>query len=105
MEINYHAPQQKSDMPLPVGQPTVIVINNGEHLRSYSVMANCPSCSKIAPTNATSKCSCGNYMCYCWFGFSYWLLFNAYRRKDINCCDAIHNCSQCGMLLGNYTAC
>lgn len=104
--MEYQGPKQISDVnPNEVGQPQVQVnIVPTEYLRSHSVLANCPSCGKVAPTAATAKCSCSNYLCYCCFS-GCWVIYQGFRRKDINCCDATHSCSQCGSQLGTYNAC
>ena len=75
-----------------------------EIYRSHAVLAVCHHCNKAVPTVVTTKCSASSYLCFCFCG-GCWGLYQMYKRKDLNCCDASHSCSTCNQPLGTYNAC
>ncbi len=93
VEISYNAkitPEKHNDIQM-------------KHLRSYPALALCTHCNKSGFTvversinwiNCLFACCCE----CCWAGYM------LYYWKDPNCCNAKHNCSNCGMILVNYDA-
>lgn len=101
---NYTAPKKVDHTePKVVGLATDMGSMN-ELYRSHSVLAVCNSCNKAVPTMVSTKCSFLSYLCYCCY-LEYWCIYQMYKRKDMNCCDATHHCSSCKQPLGNYQAC
>lgn len=74
-------------------------------LKSNAQFVTCPYCKHQSVTRADQTCSAGSVLCCVAFGGMMWLLFQALRKKDINCYDAEHFCIRCGNNLANYKAC
>ena len=75
------------------------------HLKSSPAFLICPNCNMLGASKTDQKLSASNFCCGICFGPIIWLAFQAIRGKDINCYDAIHKCSKCGVNLKNYSAC
>jgi hypothetical protein len=76
-----------------------------EVLRTNSQLIVCPFCKQTAMTKTERKWSVGNLICGVTFGVGVWLVFQILRRKDLNCMDARHYCSRCGLIVNDYSAC
>ena len=81
------------------------VSNISKVLKSSGQYVACPYCRAQAITRTEETCSMLNVACGFMFGPVTWILFQALRRKDINCYDAEHYCIQCGSKLASYKAC
>ena len=91
--------------PVVINQVQPIVVGAMMPLRSHSVTVMCPFCKTTVNTNADPQCSCLNFCCCFFTSPILWIIFQAARGKDINCCDANHTCPKCGAQLGRYEAC
>jgi len=74
-------------------------------LKSSGQCVVCPFCKNQNFTRTEEKCSFANVGCGAIFGPVPWILFQAIRKKDINCYDADHFCLNCGSQLASYKAC
>jgi hypothetical protein len=74
-------------------------------LKSNSQLIICPFCKQTALTKSEQKWSIPSLACGVAFGPALWILFQALRKKDINCMNAKHYCSRCGVQVGDYSAC
>ena len=81
------------------------VNNISKILKSSGQFIACPYCKAQGVTRTEETCSLFNVSCGVIFGPIPWILFQALRRKDINCYDAEHHCIQCGSKLATYKAC
>ena len=81
------------------------VNNLSKILKSSGQLSSCPYCKALGVTRTEEKCSFSNVLCGLAFGPVSWILFQALRRKDINCYDAEHFCIHCGNKLVSYKAC
>jgi hypothetical protein len=81
------------------------LFNLKQVLTSKPVFIVCPYCKEPTMTAARQKCNCGNLCCCICFGLGGWIVFQALRKKDINCMDASHECLKCGKKVGDYTSC
>ena len=86
---------------LPQGEQARIA----DALRSTSQFITCISCGHSGLTAVERTTSCSNVFCCLCTSPVIWLIYQAYRVKDINCCDASHNCTKCGKSIGTYKAC
>lgn len=105
---NYQPQQNYSPQPVVINsqpQNNVIIANDPNMYRTSSVLATCPACKITSNTRVETSCSCSNVLCCLFTDPIIWLIFQAVRGKDINCCDARHTCSSCGSLMGTYNAC
>ena len=91
--------------PVVINQVQPIVVGAMMPLRSHSVTVMCPFCKTTVNTNAAQECSCLNFCCCFFTSPLLWIIYQAARGKDINCCDANHTCPKCGAQLGRYEAC
>jgi len=81
------------------------VNNLSKTLKSSGQLSCCPYCKALGITRTEEKCSFSNVLCGLGFGPVSWILFQALRRKDMNCYDAEHFCINCGNKLVSYKAC
>jgi len=79
------------------------VVNQTANLRSYGQCAVC-SCGKIGYTNAVQSCNVLNIIFCCCLP-NCWYCYQIFKKKDLNCYDAVHTCSTCNKELAHYTAC
>lgn len=87
-------------------QPNVAeVANLSVSLRSNPQFVSCPYCRNQGMTRVEQTVSCCNVLCCFFTAVGCWLIYQAVRGKDINCCDADHYCIRCGNKLGTYEAC
>jgi hypothetical protein len=76
-----------------------------EVLKSNPSFIVCPFCKETAITKSERKWSFTNLLCCVCFGAGPWIIFQALRKKDINCMDADHYCSKCGKKVSEYKSC
>ena len=111
---NYNAPNNFNANP--TSAPLLIVSNQvlpnvGEvanlavSLRSNPQFVSCPYCKSQGMTRVEQSANCCNLLCCIFTALSCWIIYQAVRGKDLNCCDADHYCVRCGNKLGSYTAC
>ena len=74
-------------------------------LKSEAKIATCPYCKTVNTTRVEQTCNCGNVCCCLCTSLLCWVIFQAARGKDINCCDANHYCPKCNQLIFSYSAC
>ena len=88
-------------------QPQVVQIvqQGAQEFGTKPVSMICQFCKKPTSTVVEKKCNCCS--CFCCFItlFVGWFCIQCYRKKEFNCCDATHKCSECNQVLGNYTSC
>lgn len=84
---------------------TTVVVNNAGKYKTSSIVATCPTCRTTGPTSVTTSFSCSNYCCYLCFDPIIYVIYQLVRGKDIICCDATHNCPNCGAYIASYSAC
>jgi hypothetical protein len=110
----YVPPTQYSNNALIQPQPQLIISNNQQNvptmnfdgvLRSHPGFVVCPYCRQGGVTRAETSCSLINTCCCIFTSPVTWIIFQACRGKDINCCDANHHCVSCGAKLYTYHAC
>lgn len=81
-------------------EPTVISVR----FKSNPVSLFCTFCKRPITTKIKRKFNI--VACCCCFFFSiYYVCIQACRGKNILCCDVIHKCPNCGLVLGEYNAC
>jgi hypothetical protein len=103
---NYNVSQPISQPILSQNQVTSIPTVNFEGvLRSNPAFVVCPHCRQGGVTRAETSCSILNTCCCICTYLGPWIIFQACRGKDINCCDANHFCVACGAKLYTYNAC
>ena len=83
----------------------MVIVNNAGNFKTSSITATCPTCKLTAPTKVTTTLSCSNLLCYICFDPLIWIIYQLVRQKDINCCDATHNCPSCGGYVASYNSC
>ncbi len=74
------------------------------NLRAYSACSICPNCGKTGFTKAEQKWNILNFVFCCCLG-PCWACHQLYKKKDLNCYDAQHNCAGCNHPLASYSAC
>lgn len=81
--------------------------NLQKSLKSSSQFVGCPypNCKNQGMTRVQQSCSICNICCCVLTAAIPWLIFQAIRKKDINCWDADHYCVRCGNKLASYRAC
>jgi hypothetical protein len=111
MSNNYNMPANNYNSnasPLMNNQtvPNTAEIDNLQNsLRSNPQFVSCPYCRNQGMTRVDKYASCLNVACCLFTAVAPWLIFQAVRGKDINCCNADHFCVRCGNKLGSYYAC
>lgn len=82
-------------------KPVIIVQPN---FGSNPVSMTCPHCKTLITTQTDPKL---NFLaCCCCLLFSiYYFCFQLCVGKNPCCCDVIHRCPKCGMILGEYDSC
>ena len=85
-------------------QPQVVNVVNTQ-FGTKPVSINCQFCKSPVTTVVKKSCNiCSFLLCWC-TGCIFWICVQAFRGKELNCCDAQHTCPNCGQILGNYTSC
>ena len=73
-------------------------------LRSFPALALCNRCNKVGFSRVERACNWINCVSGCFCG-PCWSAYMLWKWKDPICCNAKHNCSQCGESLAEYDAC
>lgn len=75
-----------------------------ENLRSNAACAVCPRCGKVGYTRAEQKCNVASIVFFCCLS-ECWFCYQILQKKDLNCYDATHTCTNCNTMIANYNAC
>ena len=77
-----------------------------ESLRSHSVCIVCQGCQKVGASKAEPTYNIINCI-FAYFCTEFWSCYMCFKRKDWNCYNARHSCSNgfCNQFIDNYTAC
>jgi hypothetical protein len=76
-----------------------------KELKSNAQLIICPFCKQTSFTKAEKKWNFGSVLCGLMFGVGVWVVYQIVRKKDINCMDAKHYCTRCGVQVADYTSC
>ena len=88
-------------------QPQVVQIvqQGAQEFGTKPVSMICQFCKKPTTTVVEKKCNCCACFCCTITLLVGWFCIQCFRKKEFNCCDATHKCSECNKVLGNYTSC
>ena len=88
-------------------QPQVVQIvqQGAQEFGTKPVSMICQFCKKPTTTVVEKKCNCCACFCCTITLLVGWFCIQCFRKKEFNCCDATHKCSECNQILGNYTSC
>ena len=88
-------------------QPQVVQIvqQGSQDFGTKPISMICQFCKKPTTTVVEKKCNCCACFCCTITLLVGWFCIQCFRKKEFNCCDATHKCSECNQILGNYTSC
>ena len=88
-------------------QPQVVQIvqQGSQDFGTKPISMICQFCKKPTTTVVEKKCNCCACFCCTITLLVGWFCIQCFRKKEFNCCDATHKCSECNQVLGNYTSC
>ena len=84
--------------------PIAIIVNQPIKFRDRPVDIICRFCNRPIRTVTKDEFNCLACCCCLIFGILY-ICMQACTDKNICCCNVIHKCPKCGMVLGEYRSC
>lgn len=75
-----------------------------DSLRSFPVCAVCTLCKGVGATTITPSWNILNCL-FAYFCTEFWCCYMCFKRKDWNCFNARHACTDCGKYIDTYHAC
>jgi len=76
----------------------------GLQYQSKTIFIQCQNCSKFGETEVETKWSIPN-VAFCYYCNFFFGIKQLIQGKDRRLMDAIHKCSSCKQVVGEYTAC
>lgn len=103
---NYPAAQHPQTVVIDSSKPNGFLYQSTgttTYFRSHSVFYTCKKCKYEGPTQTKRECSMLDY-CFFYCFAEFWLIYDAYMTKDMNCKNTAHHCGGCGDFLYQYKA-
>ena len=75
-----------------------------QEFRDKPISTICSSCHRQIVTRTKMKFNCVACFCFLFTGILY-ICVQACLDKNICCCDVIHRCPKCGVILGEFESC
>ena len=84
--------------------PSVVITTTPKMAGTSPVQMTCPFCRQQITTSVETSCNC--ITCFlCWVtGCCFFCCFQLCMGKEIGCCDAVHRCPSCQVVIGAYSS-